>query len=409
MKAIFTNKDFMLLWAGLTVSRFGVRFIDLVIMWFVIQETGSALALGATVICITLPTLLFGPIAGVLADRYDKKKIMVIMDFCNGALMLTIAALLITGNLSMLLLYILVICMSTVSAFFNPASSASVPLLIEEKNLSQANSLNQFSQQGSNIAGPATAGILLAVFNNEYGMLLIAGGIAFIVSAITEIWIKVPAASEEEQVKAKFTQELKEGFQFILDDKKLLMLIIAGGLIINFFLAPLSVYFTIMSDSIFNVGSAGLGMLNSSLAIGALIGSLTIMFNLFKDRYKTAIAGLVMEGAGLVLIGSFMNYYVTIAAVFIIGMGICFASVGLTTLYQTIIPKQKMGRVMSLVTVLLTVSVPLGTLFGSLIISYIPMFAILLAFGVIVTLSGLSIIVIAKQDNTTIEKEAVPS
>ncbi len=115
-----------------------------------------------------------------------------------------------------------------------------------------------------------------------------------------------------------------------------------------------------------------------------------------------------MEGAGLVLIGSFMNYYVTIAAVFIIGMGICFASVGLTTLYQTIIPKQKMGRVMGLVTVLLTVSVPLGTLFGSMIIGYIPMFAILLIFGVIVTLSGLSIIIIARRDNTSIGKEIVP-
>ncbi|QGH34718.1 MFS transporter [Gracilibacillus salitolerans] len=409
MKAIFTNKNFMLLWVGLTVSRFGIRFIDLVIMWYVIQETGSALALGATVICITLPTLLFGPIAGVMADRYDKKKIMVIMDFCNGAFMFILSALLITGNLSMLLLYILVICMSIVSAFFNPASSASIPLLIEERYLTQANSLNQFSTQGSNIIGPAAAGILLAVFNNEYGLLLIAGGIAFIISAITEIWIKVPSASDGEQVDTEFIQELKEGLQFILEDKRLLMLIISGGLIINFFLAPLSVYFTIMSDSIFNVGSAGLGMLNSSLAIGALIGSLMIMFNLYKDKYKTAIAGLVMEGVGLVLIGSFMDYYVTIAAVFIIGMGTCFASIGLTTLYQTIVPKQKMGRVLSIVTVLLTISIPLGTLFGSMIISYIPMFAILLAFGIIVTLSGLSVFIIAKQDNTAIEKEAVSS
>src|SRR5690625_2475140 len=159
MKAIFTNKDFMLLWAGLTVSRFGVRFIDLVIMWFVIQETGSALALGATVICITLPTVFIGPIAGVLADRYDKKKIIVTMDFCNGSLMLLVAILLLTGHLSMVLLYTLLIIMSTVSAFFNPAANASVPLLVEEKDLSRANSLNQFSAQGSNIVGPATAGI----------------------------------------------------------------------------------------------------------------------------------------------------------------------------------------------------------------------------------------------------------
>lgn len=295
--------------------------------------------------------------------------------------------------------------MSLISAFFDPAANASVPLLIEEKLLSRANSLKQFSTQGSNIAGPATAGILLALFNNEYAMLLIAGGVAFIISAVTEIWIKVPDAGEENQDDVKFIQQLKDGFHFVMQDKRLLMLIISGGLIINFFLAPLSVYFTIMSDSIFNVGSAGLGILNSSLAIGALAGSLTIMSNLFKDRYKTAIAGMVMEGVGLVLIGAFMNYYATIAAVFIIGMGTCFARVGLTTLYQTIIPKQKMGRVLSIVTVLLSVSVPLGTLFGSIIINYVPMSAVILTFGVIVTLSGLSVIVISKHDH--IEERAV--
>ncbi len=407
MKAVFTNKDFMLLWAGVGVSRFGERFFQLIIMWFVVQETGSALALGTTVIFITLPTLLIGPIAGVFADRYDKKKIIVIMDFCNGILILALAALLLTGNMTMWILYVFLMMTSTVSAFFNPAANASIPLLIEKKYLSKANSLNQFSMQGSNIVGPATAGILLAVFNNEYGLLLIASGVAYSISAITEMWIRMPSVSEEKQADSKFIQELKEGMQFVLEDKRLLMLIIAGGLIINFFLAPLSVYFTIMSDSIFNVGSAGLGTLNAMIALGALFGSLMIMFNLSKDRYKTAIVGLVMEGVGLMLIGSFMDYYVAIAAVFIIGMGTCFASVGLNTLYQTIIPKEKMGRVLSIVSVLLTTSVPLGTLFGSIIINHIPMFVILLVFGFVVTLSGLSLIKIARQENKDVEIETL--
>lgn len=407
MKAIFTNKDFMLLWAGVGVSRFGERFFQLIIMWFVVQETGSALALGTTVIFITLPTLLIGPIAGVFADRYDKKKIIVIMDFCNGILILALAALLLTGNMTMWILYVFLMMTSTVSAFFNPAANASIPLLIEKKYLSKANSLNQFSMQGSNIVGPATAGILLAVFNNEYGLLLIASGVAYSISAITEMWIRMPSVSEEKQADSKFIQELKEGMQFVLEDKRLLMLIIAGGLIINFFLAPLSVYFTIMSDSIFNVGSAGLGTLNAIIALGALFGSLMIMFNLSKDRYKTAIVGLVMEGVGLMLIGSFMDYYVAIAAVFIIGMGTCFASVGLNTLYQTIIPKEEMGRVLSIVSVLLTTSVPLGTLFGSIIINHIPMFVILLVFGFVVTLSGLSLIKIARQENKDVEIETL--
>src|SRR5690554_2467133 len=353
MKEIFKNKNFMLLWAGLSVSRFGERFLQLVIMWYVIQETGSALALGVTVVCITVPTLLIGPLAGVVADRVDKKKIIVAMDYSLGALILIIAILLLTGNMSLIVLYMLMILFAICMAFFNPAANASVPLLVEEEYLSRANSLNQFSGQLSNIIGPASAGILLALFNDQYGLLLIAAAIAYIISATTEIWIKVPSVKEEtEGEKSNFKQDLKEGLQFLFEDRRLFMLVVAGGLIINFFLAPLSIFFTIMSDSIFNVGSAGLGIINSAIALGALIGSIFIMLNVLKDRYKTAIAGLVMEGIGLILIGSFMNFYATIIAVFLIGMGTCFAGVGLNTLYQTIIPKQKLGRVLSIVTVL---------------------------------------------------------
>ena len=112
-----------------------------------------------------------------------------------------------------------------------------------------------------------------------------------------------------------------------------------------------------------------------------------------------AITGLVLEGVGIVMIGSFMEFYTTIVAVAIIGFGTCLASVGLTTLYQTIIPKQMMGRVLSIVTILLTISVPLGTLFGSIIINYLPMFAILIAFGIVVTLSGLSLIKIVLNES----------
>jgi len=74
MKTLFTNRNYMLLWAGLTVSRFGYRFFNLSILWFVMQETGSPLSLGITVICFTIPTVLVESFAGVLADRYDKKR-----------------------------------------------------------------------------------------------------------------------------------------------------------------------------------------------------------------------------------------------------------------------------------------------------------------------------------------------
>lgn len=403
MKALFINRNYMLLWAGLTVSRFGYRFFNLAILWFVMQETGSPLALGMTVICFTIPTVLVEPFAGVLADRYDKKKIMVITDFCNGFIMLIIATAMISDALTLPALYSLLVCSAVATALFNPSANSSIPLLVEEELLPKANSLNQLSTQGSNILGPALAGILIGVVGN-IGFLLLVSGVAFILSATTEMWIKVPRVNEEDG-KLKLMQKIIEGLKYVKGNRELLLLVIIGGIIINFFLAPLTIFITYMSESIFDVGSAGLGFISSSVAVGALCGSLMIMFNLFKDKSKMAVIGLFLEGVALLIMGIALHYYVTIIAAWLLGLGVCLASVGLNTLYQTMIPKVMMGRVLSLVSMLLGASIPLGQLFGSMIMTYYSMTIILIVFGIIVMFSAVSLIHLTMRNNN--KKEVV--
>ncbi|WP_152658018.1 MFS transporter [Oceanobacillus sp. CFH 90083] len=401
MGALFTNRSYMLLWAGLTVSRFGYRFFNLAILWFVMQETGSALSLGMTVLCFTVPTIIIEPLAGVAADRFDKKKIMVLADAFTGSMMLAIAVLMINGSLTLPVLYALLVCIAASMTLFNPSANSSIPLLVQEEQLAKANSLNQLSTQGSNILGPALAGMLIGFVGN-IGFLLIISGIAFIISAITESWIKVPRiADSKEKDKQSFFSEMLDGFQYVKKDRALLFLVIVGGIIINFFLAPLTIFFTYMSDDIFDAGAAGLGFIHSVLAIGAMSGSLIIMLNLFKDKYKMAVIGLMLEGVALLIMGIALNYYATVAAACLLGLGVCFASVGLNTMYQTMIPKAMMGRVLSLVSMLLNASVPLGQLFGSMIIEYYLMTVVLSVFGVIVTISALSLIRVVRVESGT--------
>lgn len=409
MGELFTNRNYMLLWAGLTVSRFGYRFFNLAILWFVMQETGSALSLGMTVLCFTVPTIIIEPLAGVAADRFDKKKIMVLSDIFTGSTMLIIAILMIYGSLALPLLYALLVCLAASMALFNPSANSSIPLLVQEEQLTKANSLNQLSTQGSNILGPALAGVLIGFVGN-IGFLLIISGAAFIISAITESWIKVPRINNHKKDgKQSFVSEMLDGFQYVKKDKALLFLVIVGGIIINFFLAPLTIFFTYMSDYVFDVGASGLGFINSILAAGAMCGSLMIMFNVFKDKYRMAVAGLLLEGIALFIMGIALNYYATVAAAGLLGLGVCFASVGLNTMYQTMIPKEMMGRVLSLVSMLLGASVPLGQLFGSLIIEQYSTAVILMLFGAIVSLSSLSLIRVVreeKKEDMIVEREA---
>lgn len=147
------------------------------------------------------------------------------------------------------------------------------------------------------------------------------------------------------------------------------------------------------------------GIVDSSISIGALIGSLLMLTGLFSNKIKMAIFGLSIEGIALIIAGLFVDYSALIIFALILGFGVCLASVGISTLYQTMIPKNKMGRVMSLVSALSSCTVPLGTLFGSLIISQIEMSSTLIISGIIVTLSGISLLVPFKDEYKKIKMD----
>jgi DHA3 family macrolide efflux protein-like MFS transporter len=365
------------------------------------KKTGSSIALGLSVLCFTVPSVLIAPLAGVFADRLDKKKIIINTDILNGIIMLIFSYFIFLDSYPIYTPYIFMILSSIITAVFNPAISSSIPVIVEEKDLKDANTLNQITSQITNILGPVLAGILIAFIN--IGLLFFINGLSFLICAIIESFIVIPKIIIETSTQG-IASQFKEGLIYVAKNRSLLYLVMAGGVIINFFLAPLSIYETILSTKILNVGSTGFGMMNSAISVGALIGALLIMLNVFNDKYKMTVLGLCLEGTAVALLGLVPNYYVVLSAESILGLGIAMASVGISTLYQTLIPKDKMGRVMALASTLCSVSVPLGTLLGSIIIAYIPLNIILLISGIFILVTGLLLVPLLgiKVKNTSI-------
>lgn len=382
---IFKNKNYILLWLGQSISKLGTSVYDIALMWYIYKKTGSSIALGLSVLCFTVPTVLIAPLAGVFADRLNKKKIIINTDILNGIIMLIFSWFIFTDTYPIYILYIFMILSSVVTEIFNPAISSAIPIIVEEEDLKDANTLNQITSQIINILGPALSGILISFIN--MAMLFSLNGLSFLICAVIESFIKIPKISIA-KIEKGIGLQFKEGLIFVLGDKLLLYLVIAGGVIINFFLAPLTIYETVLSTKILNVGSTGFGMMNSAISIGALIGALLIMFNIFRDKYKMAIIGLCLEGVAVTLSGIVSNYYVVLAALAILGLGLSMTGIGISTLYQTLIPKDKMGRVMALASTLCGVTVPLGTLFGSTIIAYIPLNIVLIVSGIFISITG---------------------
>lgn len=389
---LLKNKNYMLLWLGQNISQLGTRLYDIALMWYMYNKTGSSIALGLTVVCFTVPSVLTAPLAGVFADRHNKKKIIINTNIINGIIMLIVSYIIFMDNYPIFFLYILMILSSIVAAAFNPAMASMLPLVVEENDLKNANTLNQLLTQIINILGPALAGILIAFMN--IGFLFFLNGLSFLICAIIESFMIIPKITIGKSTR-KISSQFKEGLIYVMKDKRLFYLLIAGGVIINFFSAPLTIYETILSNKILNVGSTGFGMMNSALSIGALTGALLIMVNVFNDKYKMTLIGLCLNGLGILLIG-IPNYYIVLGGEAVLGVGAAIASIGITTLYQTLIPKDKMGRVMSLARTLCEVTIPLGTLMGSTIAAYLPLYIVLTASGIFVLITGISLIPLLK-------------
>lgn len=388
---LLANKNFLLLWMGNAVSILGNRFYNIAIMWYIIEKTGSSLALGLSVLCFTIPSVLIMPFVGVLADRNMKKQLLVISDLINGCIMVFIAALMYFEDFPIYLLYFLMVMSSIVSAFFSPTIGATIPLIVGKDNLIKANSFIQITNQLSNIIGPALAGMLIAIAS--MWILFFINGITFIISAISELFLKIPKVNMEHTRKHFFSQ-FKEGMVYVLQYRSLLHLIIVGGIVINFFLAPLNVFITVLCNQILKVGASGMGIVDAAISAGALLGSLFILLNMIKNKVKMVIFGLFIEGISLLIAGIFNESY--LALVFfasVLGLGVSLASVGIGTLYQSMVPENKIGRVGSLLSTLSTFIVPIGTMFGAYIINHVPISTVLNLSGILVSLSGLSLII----------------
>ncbi|MGE8203674.1 MFS transporter [Heyndrickxia sp. NPDC080065] len=395
---LLKNKNFVLLWLGNGVSVLGNRFYNIAIMWYIIEKTGSSLALGLSVLCFTVPSVLIMPFSGVLADMNIKKHLLVISDLVNGCIMISIAALMFNDGFPIYILYALMIASSIVSAFFGPTIGATIPLIVGKEGLTKANSFMQVTNQLSNILGPALAGVLIAL--THMWILFFINGVSFIISAISELFIKIPKV-DIEHAKKNFMLQFKEGLNYVIQYKTLLHLIIVGGVIINFFLAPLNVFITVLCNQVLKVGASGMGIVDAAISVGALAGSLLILLNIMKNKVNMVILGLSIEGIALLIAGIFTESYIAlIFFAFILGLGVCFASVGIGTLYQTMVPENKIGRVGSLTSTLGTFIVPIGTMFGAYIINHLSISWVLNVSGLLVTLSGLSLIITLKKINS---------
>ena len=230
--SVFRNRRFRSLWIAELISTIGDSLVDIAAAILVYRLTGSALSVGLVLMATAAPALVVGLFAGVIVDRYDRKRIMVVCDMLRGIFVLTIPLL--VGTLGVWYLYVAVALVSAVGTFFHPAHASVLPEIASDEELAAANSMLAISGFGSTAVGFAAGGILAAAANVNWAFYIDAA--TFIVSALIISTIAIPKVQPDETTSAESVfKNLSTGIKYLWKNDVLRsFLIIAAGVAVAF-------------------------------------------------------------------------------------------------------------------------------------------------------------------------------
>lgn len=349
MLSILRNRNFALLWSGQGISQIGDALFNVAMMWLVLQLTGSALAMGTTVILTQLPRLAFQLIGGVSVDRYDRRMLMLWSDAIRGVVMLIFATLVATNQIQMIHIYILAIIFGIVSAFFYPAMSALIPNLVPQDDLVAANSVSSLTQQSSQILGPAIAGILIAIPTFGIAGVSYLNAVSFGAGVLGLLLMRLPDhLNDARKTNESFWHELRDGWRYVLRFRALVIILLLA-MVLNFALAPIEVVLPIFVKKALGSGSEGFGMLLSAFGLGMVAGSIVIGIRAPRARRGIFVFALTTLGGFLfAAVGLVPMFALTVALTVAFGFIIAVVNTVLTATMQGMIADEYRGRVFSI-------------------------------------------------------------
>ena len=347
------GRDFRLLFSGETISLLGDQFHFVALAWLVLQLTGSGLAVGTVLMVAGIPRAVFILVGGAFADRASPRSVMLISNAVRGTFVGILAILVLSGSAELWQLYVLAAVFGIVDAFFWPALSTIVPMLVPEDHLPAANALMQGSQQLTGLIGPALAGLLVAAVGT--GLAFGIDAASFIVAAGALVLIRggrrhAPAEASREAPRANVLGTIRSGVAFAWRDpaiRSLLLLSAALNFAIN---GPVSVGLAWLAHNRFEGGAAAFGIMLSAFGAGALVGAVVAgSLGRIRELGWVTLGGSVVMGVALGLIGFAPSVIVIMVLNLAIGLAVGLLNVRIVAWLQVRTPSDMIGRVMSLV------------------------------------------------------------
>jgi MFS family permease len=378
----------MLLWFGKIISQLGDKFYAIALAWWILQKTNNPAAMGFFMLISILPGVLTGLFSGALTDRWNRKTILITTDILRGLLVSAASILALADVLEVWHVFAAGFLLSVVTAFFEPAIQAIIPEIVPEEGLKKANGMSQIVGGFCTVLGPMLGAVAAAAFG--LGWAFMANGVSYFLSALMTCFIHTTRKIRETAKKPDILQEIREGFRFIRDNKRITFVLKAIALA-HLFMGCLTVSLPFLAAWLGNGGVSALGALEMMMGLGLVLGSMIIILK--KKTAQTAkslllllsAAGLSFLAIGLLQFFNVQVLWAYMAVMAAIGVIIAGASVYWQTLLQTGTPAAMTGRVFGISALTANVSLPIANALFGILLGFSPISTLLSVSGLLLT------------------------
>ncbi len=355
------HRNFQLFLSGQMISLIGTWMQTVAQSWLVYRMTGSSLLLGTVAFASQFPIFVFAPVGGLVADRWNRQKVVIGTQTASMILAFILAAMTLTHHLTVWEIVVLAALLGVVNAIDIPARQAFLIEMVSRENLMNAIALNSSMFNGARIVGPAIAGILVATIGE--GWCFFANAVSYIAVIIGLFMMRIEKPAERENEQSAL-DNLVEGFRFARGTAPIWALLLLIGLA-SLVGMPFAVLMPIFADHVLHGGAQALGWLMGATGVGALFGALTLATRRGVRglaRWVAVSAGAF--GASLIIFGYSRWYWVSLVILVPTGYAMMLQLACTNTLIQAMAPDRLRGRLMALYTMMMAGMAPFGALFA---------------------------------------------
>ena len=358
------HRNYQLFFGGQLISLTGTWMQTVAQSWLVYRLTGSAVLLGFVGFSSHIPDFLLAPVGGSAADRYNRRRILVVTQTAAMLLAFILAALTLSGRVQVWHVFVLAAFLGVVNAFDLPTRQAFVADMVGREDLINAIALNSTMFNGARMIGPAVAGLLIDTIGE--GWCFLANGVSYLAVIAGLLMMSMTVRTPIPPPGSAFASII-EGFRYVKRTGPIRALLLLLGLV-SLVGMPYTVLMPIFADQILHGGPRGLGILVSAIGFGALAGALTLAA---KKGIRGLNSWVALSAAGfgvsLILFSLSRSFWLSAALLLPVGFSVMVEMASSNTLIQSLVPDSLRGRVMAVYSMMFMGMAPLGSLLAGVL------------------------------------------